>query len=166
MGESAGGGLAAMLTLMARERGRVPIAYQALVYPMLDDRTGSSRAVPAPLGSLIWRAADNRKGWSALLGQPAGLAGAPHGAVPARVKDLSGLPPTFIGVGSIDLFAPEDIEFGKRLVDAGVPVELLVVPGAFHGFPLIAPDAGVSHEFISALDRAVAGALGSKDVNK
>lgn len=159
MGESAGGGHAAMLTIAARDRGEVPVAFQALVYPMLDDRTGSARPVAPTIGTLVWRVADNRKGWSALLGQPAGGRRVPAGSVPARVADLSRLPPTFIGVGSIDLFAEEDIDFARRLVGAGVPTELLVVPGAFHGFQLIAPKATVSQQFNGALEAALARAL-------
>lgn len=159
MGESAGGGHAAMLTIAARDRGEIPIAFQALVYPMLDDRTGSARPVTSTIGTLIWRPADNRKGWSALLGQPAGRTRVPAGSVPARVADLSRLPPTFIGVGSIDLFAEEDINFARRLVGAGVPTELLVVPGAFHGFQMIAPKAPVSRQFNETLENALARAL-------
>lgn len=162
MGESAGGGHAAMLTIAARDRGEVPIAFQALVYPMLDDRTGSVRPVAPTIGTLIWRSADNRKGWSALLGQPAGRRHVPTGSVPARVTDLSRLPPTFIGVGSIDLFAEEDMDFARRLVAAAVPTELLVVPGAFHGFQMIAPKAAVSRQFNEALEHALARALNSE----
>jgi acetyl esterase/lipase len=162
MGESAGGGLAAMLTIAARDRGAIPIAFQALVYPMLDDRTASTRPVGPNIGTLIWRAADNRKGWSAFLGKPAGSRDVPPGSVPARVADLAGLPPSFIGVGSIDLFAGEDIAFARRLVGAGVPVEMLVVPGAFHGFQLIAPNAPVSRQFTTALENALMRALAPK----
>jgi len=162
MGESAGGGHAAMLALAARDRGEIPIAFQALIYPMLDDRTGSSHPVAPTIGTLIWRAADNRKGWSALLGRPAGAKTVPAGAVPARARSLVGLPPTFIGVGSIDLFAEEDIEYARRLVAAGVPTELLVLPGAFHGFQLIAPGARVSKRFNEAIEAALARALAPK----
>lgn len=159
MGESAGGGLAAMLTIAARDRGEVPVAYQALVYPMLDDRTGSSRPVPTHIGRLIWTPESNRKGWEALLGRKPGAAAQPSGAVPARVKNLKGLPPTFIGVGSIDLFVDEDVEFARRLIDADVPTELLVMPGAFHGFQMIVPRAPISQQFNAALDAALARAL-------
>jgi len=159
MGESAGGGHAAMLTIAARDRGEVPIAAQVLVYPMLDDRTGSVRPVAATIGTLIWHAAENRKGWSALLGRPAGSARVPDGAVPARVADLHGLPPTFVGVGSIDLFASEDTEFARRLIEAQVPTELLVVPGAFHGFQLLVPQASVSRQFNAAIEGALARGL-------
>ena len=159
LGESAGGGHAAMLTIAARDRKQVPVAFQALVYPMLDDRTGSSREVGSTIGTLVWRPADNRFGWSALLGRPAGSRKVPAGSVPARVADLSGLPPTFIEVGSIDLFAEEDIDFARRLVGAGVPTELLVVPGAYHGFQLFSPRAEVSQQFTAALENALARAL-------
>ena len=159
MGESAGGGHAAMLAIAARDRGEVPIAEQVLIYPMLDDRTGSVRPVAPRIGTLIWHAADNRKGWSALLGRPAGSARVPAGAVPARAADLHGLPPTFIGVGSIDLFAAEDTEFARRLIEAQVPTELLVVPGAFHGFQLIVPQASVSRQFNAAIEGALARGL-------
>ena len=150
MGESAGGGHAALLALTARDRGQVPLAFQCLVYPMLDDRTGSTREVPSPIGTLLWTAASNRFGWRSFLGQEPGGPTAPSGAVPARVADLAGLPPAFIGVGSIDLFVDEDIEYARRLIAAGVPTELLVVPGAFHGFDGIAADTSVAKRFNAA----------------
>ena len=134
MGESAGGGHAAMLAIAARDRGEVPLCYQALVYPMLDDRTGSVTHKPPYMGALVWNEAKNRFGWSSLLGQPAGSAKVPAGSVPARVANLKGLPPTFIGVGSIDLFVDEDVDYARRLLDAGVACELVVIPGGFHGF--------------------------------
>ena len=158
LGESAGGGHAAMLAIAARDRGEVPIAFQALIYPMLDDRTGSSRAVPPHIGRLLWTPAHNRFGWSSLLGWPVGSRPPPPGAVPARVADLSGLPPTFIAVGALDLFVQEDIEYAARLIDAGVPTELLVIPGAFHAFDAIAPDAEVSRGLATQLNRALADA--------
>ena len=156
MGESAGGGHAAALAIAARDRGELPICQQILIYPMLDDRTGSSRQ-PAPwIGTFIWNRAANRFGWSSLLGVPAGSASVPAGAVPARVRDLSGLPPAFIGVGSIDLFIDEDIEYARRLVDAGVATELLVVPGGYHGFDELAAAAPASVRFAEARDVAIA----------
>lgn len=158
-GESAGGGHAAMLAIAARDRGEVAPCFQALVYPMLDDRTGSAHSVPAHRGTLIWTVEENRRGWTALLGRKAGSRKVPAGAVPARVQDLSGLPPAWIGVGGIDLFVDEDIEYARRLLDAGVPAELLVVPGAFHGFQLMAPQAAISREFNASLEAALARAL-------
>jgi acetyl esterase/lipase len=134
MGESAGGGHAALLAITARDRGEVPICYQCLIYPMLDDRTGTTRKVPPHVGTLIWTPAQNYFGWESLLGTKPGKVSAPKGAVPARVPDLNGLPPAFIGVGTLDLFHDEDVDYAQRLNAVGVNTELIVVPGAFHGF--------------------------------
>jgi acetyl esterase/lipase len=159
MGLSAGGGHVAMLTIAARDRGEVPIAFQLLSYPMLDDRTGSSRHVPPYIGAYLWVPASNRFGWSSLLGVPAGSRTVPAGAVPARVENLAGLPPAFIGVGSIDLFVDEDVGYASRLIDSGVPTELCVVPGAYHGFDLFAPEAPVSKAFRATWNAALAKAF-------
>ncbi|MFM5930320.1 MAG: alpha/beta hydrolase [Novosphingobium sp.] len=134
MGESAGGGHAAILALVARDRGEVPVCFQCLIYPMLDDRTGTTRKVQPWVGQLVWTPAQNRFGWESFLGTKAGGPKAPKYAVPARMADLKGLPPAFIGVGSLDLFCDEDVDYAQRLNNAGVPAELIVVPGAFHGF--------------------------------
>ena len=134
LGASAGGGHAALLAIAARDRGEVPVAFQCLIYPMLDDRTASTRPVPPHVGRLVWNADSNRLGWKAFLGQEPGRSAAPKGAVPGRLADFTGLPPAFIGVGSLDLFHDEDVEYARRLNDAGVGCELIVVPGAFHGF--------------------------------
>lgn len=134
MGESAGGGHAALLAITARDRGEVPLAYQCLIYPMLDDRTATSRRVPPHVGTLIWTPEQNHFGWESFLGTKPGKATAPKGAVPARVTDLKGLPPAFIGVGTLDLFHDEDVDYAQRLNAAGINAELIVVPGAFHGF--------------------------------
>jgi acetyl esterase/lipase len=159
-GESAGGGHAAMLAIAAHDRKEIPIAFQLLIYPMLDDRTGSSRPVPPYIGAFVWTAESNRFGWSSLLGIPAGSTNVPPGSIPARVENLAGLPPAFIVTGAIDLFADEDIEYARRLIAAGVPTELHVVPGAYHGYDLIVPDAKVSRRFTdywtTALRRAFA----------
>ncbi|MDE2042557.1 MAG: alpha/beta hydrolase fold domain-containing protein, partial [Alphaproteobacteria bacterium] len=138
MGESAGGGHAAILAITARDRGEVPLVFQCLIYPMLDDRTGSSVKKPPFVGTLIWTPESNRFGWESFLGQKPGLPHAPVAAVPARNPNLKGLPPAFIGVGTLDLFCDEDIEYGKRLTDVGVMTEMVVVPGAFHGFDFMA----------------------------
>lgn len=161
LGESAGGGHAAMLALAARDRGEVPIAFQALVYPMLDDRTASTRPVPPHIGTLLWTPALNRFGWSCLLGLPAGSDTVPEGAVPARARDLRGLPPTFISVGTIDLFVDECLEYARRLTAAGVPTELHLVPGAFHAFDVFAPDTPLTRTFQATLKQALASALRS-----
>ena len=134
MGESAGGGHAALLAITARDRGEIPLIYQCLTYPMLDDRTASSRKVAPTVGKIAWSAANNLYGWHSFLGQRPGTSRVPSRAVPARVSSIKGLPPAFIGVGTIDLFVEEDITYAQRLIDAGVSAELIVVPGAYHGF--------------------------------
>lgn len=159
MGESAGGGHAALLAITARDRGEVPVAFQCLIYPMLDDRTGSTKKVPAPIGEILWTAEDNRFGWRSFLGQEPGGPSVPAKAVPARLENLKGLPPTFIGVGAIDLFVQEDIAYAERLVDAAVPTQLLVMPGAFHGFDAVGSGTRIGKSFnamkIDALRRAL-----------
>jgi acetyl esterase/lipase len=157
MGESAGGGHAAMLAIAARDRGEVPLIYQALTYPMLDDRTGSVRKTSPYQGVFIWTAQNNQFGWTSLLGVPAGSSRVPKSSVPAREADLGGLPPAFIGVGSLDLFVNEDIEYVRRLINAGIPVTVEVVPGAFHGFDMMG--GRLARQFKSALVAALADAF-------
>lgn len=150
MGESAGGAHAALLALTARDRGEIPIAFQLLVYPMLDDRTGGAVKPPVHIATVGWSAEENQYGWSAFLGQAPGSDAVPEAAVPARARSLAGLPPTFIEVGGVDLFAGEDMDYARRLNEAGVPTELLVLPGAFHGFEFLAPDAPLAKRFVAA----------------
>lgn len=138
-GESAGGGLAAALALLARDRGGPTIAHQNLIYPMLDDRTCITR-LPAHLGAFVWTPQANAFGWRSLLGQEPGSAEVSPYAAPARAEDLAGLPPTFIAVGALDLFLVEDMDYARRLIEAGVAAELHVYPGAYHGFDVL-PDA-------------------------
>ncbi len=136
-GASAGGGLAAGLALLTRDRGEVPLAFQLLIYPMIDDRTVTSTEPHPYTGEYIWTPDANRFGWTALLGQePGGTDVSPYAAA-ARADHLEGLPPTFISVGSLDLFLEEDMEYARRLMRAGVPTELHVYPGAFHGFNMV-----------------------------
>ena len=163
-GESAGGGHAAMLAISARDRGEVPVTFQSLVYPMLDDRTGSTRKTPAHIGAFVWTPEYNRAGWAALLGRAPGGRDAPAGAVPARVENLAGLPPAWIGVGSIDLFVDEDVEYARHLIGAGVPTELVVVPGAYHGFDNLVPGASITRQFKLAQYNALARAFGVKQL--
>jgi acetyl esterase/lipase len=160
MGESAGGGLAAALALLARDRGGPKLAFQHLIYPMLDDRT-CTVADPHPFtGEFVWTPAQNHYGWGALLGQAPGGADISPYAAAARAEDLSGLPPAFIAVGALDLFLEEDLDYARRLTRAGVPVELHVYPGAYHGFHF-APEATVTQaanrDSLAALRRALAG---------
>lgn len=143
MGESAGGGLAAALALLARDRGGPPLAFQCLTYPMLDDRTSTSREPRAHTGEFVWTPHNNRFGWRALLGKEPGGSDVSCYAAAARADHLGDLPPTFIMTGALDLFLGEDLEFAGRLMEAGVPCELHVYPGGFHGFDL-APDASVA----------------------
>src|SRR5579863_3969456 len=161
-GESAGGGHAASLAIHARDRYKrdrnqddVPICFQLLIYPQLDDRTGSSQPAPPAIGNFLWTASANRLAWSSLLGVPAGSSKVPVAAVPARVATVAGLPPAWIGVGSIDLFVEEDMEYARRLVHAGVATELLVARGAFHGFDLLVPDAEASKQFSASWKTAL-----------
>ena len=136
MGESAGGGLAAALALLARDRGDYKLAFQHLIYPMLDDRTSVSSEPHGYAGQFFWTAASNRFGWQCLLGEePGGTATSPYAAA-ARATDLSGLPPTFIYAAALDLLLEENIEYARRLARAGVPIELHVFPGAFHAFEI------------------------------
>lgn len=150
-GESAGGGHAAMLALALRDAGGMQPAALVLTYPMLDDRTGSSRATPGHLGRWCWSAKTNRMGWSALLGCPAGSGSVPPGSVPARATSLSGLPPTFLWIGGLDLFLPETLAFATRLSEAAVPTTLHLVPGVYHGFDGAAPSASVTIGYRMAL---------------
>jgi acetyl esterase/lipase len=135
-GESAGGGLAASLAQLAYDRGEVSPVFQLLVYPMLDDRS-ALRDDLAYADAMIWTPKDNRFGWESYLQGPVGADTVPPYAVPARRDNLTGLPPAWIGVGTLDLFYKEDVEYAERLSRCGVDCELLVVDGAFHGFDRI-----------------------------
>jgi acetyl esterase/lipase len=159
-GESAGGGLAAALTLLARDRGKIPVCFQHLIFPMLDDRT-TTKADPSPyLGQYVWTPQANVFGWTSLLGHAPGGPGVSPYAAPARAEDLAGLPPTYIICGALDLFLEEDMDYAKRLIRAGVPTELHIYPGAPHGFMFVA-DAEVTRTFardsMAAMKRALAG---------
>ena len=129
-GVSAGGGLAAGLALLARDRGEVPVAFQLLECPMIDDRqvTSSSRLDGLP----IWSREANEFGWRSYLGDLYG-GDVPGYAAASRATNLAGLPPALVIVGGADGFRDEDIEYALRLNQAGVPTELHVLPGAPHG---------------------------------
>jgi len=157
-GASGGGGLCAGLALMVRDRGEVPVAFQLLIYPMIDDRnvSAASYAITDPR---MWNRESNRLGWKAYLGRDGGGADVSPYAAPSRATDLSKLPPAYIPVGALDLFVDENIEYAQRLIQAGVPTELHVYPGAFHGFDLFAPSAKVSKQFKADRDDALKRAL-------
>lgn len=137
-GASAGGGLAAALGLLARDRGAVPLVYQVLIFPMLDDRTVTMDDPHPYTGEFMWTPEANRFGWSALLGGEPGREGVSPYAAAARAESLAGLPPTYISVGALDLFLEEDMEYARRLMRAGVATELHVYPGAYHGYQMVA----------------------------
>ncbi|MGI5216910.1 alpha/beta hydrolase [Nocardia sp. CA-290969] len=156
-GESAGGGLAAALALLARDRGEIRPVFQLLSYPMLDDRTSAAEIDPRRMR--MWSARSNRFGWSSYLG-PAADGDVPPLAAPARYEDLSGLPPAWIGVGTHDLFHAEDLAYADRLRAAGVPCEVHEVDGAYHGFDLVEGGTGVGRAFLQARLTALTAALG------
>ena len=146
-GESAGGGIAAALSTRLRDEGApLPVA-QALVYPMLDDKTTLRRELD-PVAYPVWCNKSNRFGWSAYLGRErVGTEGVSAHAAPARAENLRGLPPTWIGVGTADLFVDEDRDYADRLRVAGVVVDYEEVEGAFHGFPTAARGHELSRAF-------------------
>jgi triacylglycerol lipase len=155
-GESAGGGLAAAVALMARDRGGPKLAGQVLTYPMLDHRTGGPdcRWKNTGVGEFVWTPQGNQIGWRALKGEYAADDERKGWFSPALADDLGGLPATWIGTGSLDLFFDEDLEYARRLVAAKVPVELHSYPGAVHGFNIVA-HAGVSQRFTADMTGAI-----------
>jgi acetyl esterase/lipase len=154
-GGSAGGGLTIGTALLARDRGGPALSFMMPIYPMIDDRneTPSSHEI-ADIG--IWDRAGNIEAWAWYLGGKQ----ADQYAAPTRAEDLSGLPPAFIDVGTVDLFRDEDIAFAQRLMQAGVPAELHVNPGSYHASETFAPEAALSRRIWAArvdrLKRALA----------
>lgn len=142
-GGSAGGGLAAGVALMCRDRGGPQLRGQLLQCPMLDDRNDTPSAHQMR-GRGVWDQSANRVGWTALLGAARGGPDVSPYAAPARAGDLSGLPPAFIDVGSAETFRDEDVDYAGRIWRAGGAAELHVWPGGFHGFAMMAPDAALS----------------------
>jgi acetyl esterase/lipase len=161
-GASAGGGLAAALVQLACDRGEIKPVFQLLVYPMLDDRTVLRTDIDDS-SNITWNAKSNRFGWEAYLGQKCGLEDAPEYCAPARRKNISGLPAAWMGVGTLDLFHAEDVAYAQRLQESGIDCEMVIVPGAFHGFDVFDPGLGVVRDFrksqVAALKKYLA--LGS-----
>lgn len=159
-GASAGGGLAAGLALLAKDRGGPAVCFQLLVYPMVDDRnlTPSSHDVD---DTRLWNRAANLAGWAAYLGVEPGGDGVEIYAAPARATtdQLAGLPPAHVNVGDLDLFVDEDVAYARAMARAGVPVELHVYPGAFHGSNGFVSRSALSERWTAdeeaALDRAL-----------
>jgi acetyl esterase/lipase len=139
-GGSAGGGLAAGVSLLARDRGGPHLTGSLLAYPMLDDRdaTVSTRQFE---GVGVWDRASNDMGWTALLGSRRGTDAVSIYAAPARARDLSGLPPTFLDAGSAEVFRDEVVAYASAIWAAGGVAELHVVPGGFHAFENVSPGA-------------------------
>jgi acetyl esterase/lipase len=142
-GASAGGGLCAALALLTRDRGGPQPLGQLLMCPMLDDRNDTPSSYQmAGLG--VWDRTANDTGWTALLGEQRGGPGVPAYAAPARAEDLTGLPPTFLDVGSAETFRDEVVTYASRIWQSGGVAELHVWPGGFHGFDGFAPQAALS----------------------
>lgn len=136
VGESAGGGLAAALTIQARKLGKPAIAFQMPLFPMLDDRnnTDSARDNDAPM----WNEKSNTLAWKLYLGERYGAQNVPAEAAPARLTDFSGLPPAYSYVGTIEPFYDETRIYFEKLRAAGVEAKLDTYEGGFHGFDAIA----------------------------
>lgn len=161
VGESAGGGLAAAVAQMARDRGGPALAAQILIYPMLDHRVGGE-ADPwrnRYTGEFIWTRENNQFGWQSLRADYHPEDARKGWFSPSLADDLAGLPPAWIGVGDLDLLFDEDLDYARRLVAAGVPVELHAYPGAFHGFNLLG-GAQVSKDFTREMLGGTARLLG------
>lgn len=156
-GSSAGGGLAAAVCLMARDKGGPAIAFQMLLYPMIDDRNITPSSHEITSRNAIWNRSNNIAAWKMYLGEHASEV--PPYAAPTREDHLAGLPPSYICVGELDLFRDESMNYAARMTQAGVPVEFHLYPGCYHGFDALAPDADVSKraskEYIAALARAL-----------
>ncbi|MCZ4498000.1 MAG: lipW [Marmoricola sp.] len=159
-GASAGGGLAAATVLAARESGGPPVCLQLLVYPMLDDRT-AARPDPDAAYRRVWSNKSNRFGWTSYLGRPPGSADVDQLAAPGRCTDFAGLPPTWIGIGTLDLFHDECLAYAAGLDAAGVPTETTVIPGAYHGFDAVQSRSGVAKGFLDAQVTALRTAFGT-----
>ncbi|OYY89805.1 MAG: hypothetical protein B7Y45_10280 [Sphingomonas sp. 28-66-16] len=157
-GESAGGGLAAALSILARDRAELHVGFQVLTYPMLDDRTAFNRGMQIQGRTFhVWTPENNRFGWQAMLGSDiSGTTDISPYAAPGRLKDFANLPATFLAVGALDLFLSENLEFIKGLANSGVATETAVYPGAFHGF-ILSPTASVARRYHEAVLRALRG---------
>ena len=155
-GESAGGGMAAALCMLAKDIGSVNIAFQMPLYPMLDDRdTETSRDNHAP----NWNTKRNHKAWKRYLRDAWGTDLVSPYAAPARREDVSGLPPCYTYVGAIEPFCRETVDYVERLKQAGIEAEADVYPGWFHAYDLIFPMKKVSREAIGKFEQHFAYAL-------
>lgn len=158
-GESAGGGLAAALALLVRDRSEYRFCHQQLIFPMIDDRTAVRTDLSPMYGEFVWNNGSNHFGWASLLGQLPGSPGVSPYAAAARAESLKGLPPVFMATGALDLFTEENLDYAKRLMADGVPVELHVYPGAPHAF-MQAVNARVTRAYARDAMAALARGLG------
>jgi acetyl esterase/lipase len=148
-GPSAGGGLAAAVALMARDRGGPALRAQMLMCPMLDDRNNTTSSLQID-GIGLWNRQSNLTGWTALLGASRGTEHVSPYAAPSRASNLGGLPPTFIDAGSMEVFRDEAVDYASRIWAAGGDAELHIWNGGFHGFDIVFPDAALSRAARSA----------------
>jgi len=159
-GESGGGGFAAAAALYARDQQGPKFAFQHLIYPMIDDRTAVRKNLHPHVGEFVWTQENNYFGWRSLLDREPGSAGVSPYAAASRAADVSGLPPTYLSVGGLDLFLEENMTYADRLSRAGVPIEFHMYPRAYHGF-YRATDARVTkqaeHDNREALRRFLHG---------
>ena len=162
VGNSAGGGLAAALAQRIHDGGGIQPCAQVLFYPMLDDRTAADSELDSE-NQFLWNNRANRVAWNAYLApNRCGDEALPDYAAPARRSDLSGLPPAWIGVGSIDLFYRETVDYAQRLQQAGVSTKLRVVDAAPHVFEVLAPDEEVSRQFVESAYEFLASSLAKR----
>ena len=149
MGDSAGGGLSASLALYNRDNANIPLKGQVLIYPMLDYRTGTAESPYSDeyTGHICWPRATNAFAWQKLRSD-AEITGKmlPYFS-PAMADDLTSLPPALIYVGSLDLFANEDLAYANKLVEDGNTATLYLAPGLYHAFELANPNAQPTHDF-------------------
>lgn len=159
-GASAGGGLAAGVCLLARDRGDHAPAFQFLMYPMLDDREVDESS-PSADDPKVWNATANLRGWESYLADVGSEV--PVYAAPARATDLSGLPPTYLCVGDLDLFLREDLAYALALTHSGVPTEVRVYPGGFHASNVFVSESSLSRRWLADDLEAIARGLGVSD---
>jgi len=157
-GASAGGGLAAGLAILARDRAEIPVMFQLLIYPMINDCNIAPASGSLP-DALFWTRESNLMGWRAYLGCEPGGKDVSCYASAFRVSNLDGLPAAYIAVGDIDLFAQEDVHYAQRLIAANIPTELHVYPGGCHAFDMLVPNADISRRFTADIHRALKRAL-------
>ena len=163
-GVSAGGGLCAGLGLLVRDRGAFSVLGQLLLYPMIDDRNVTD-ASDTLADTLVWTRAANLFGWQSYLGNLFGGNNIPIYAAPARATDLSGLPPTYLPVGDLDLFLDENLAYAQKLAHGGTPMHFHIFPGAYHGFNAFAPEAPASVACNAEISSFIAKLIGEADKN-